>query len=355
MKKIILSLMLMLSIVLGTNAQVANTHEFAQSGNKLLDNTYVGISFGATTPLNQTYSINSVFPVNPVGTVKIGKNFTPVFGMDIEGSMWTGTFKKFDRATNIGLNTTVNLSNLFFGYKENKPRIFEVSTVAGFGYLYFNYENENAVHNVNFNKNMSDGRNFMSVKTGLDLAFNLGKSYANQIVLSPEILWNMTREGKVQFNSKYAQLGISVGYVYKFKTSNKTHNFKYYDITDMNDNINSLQKEVQDLKNRKPEVVEKLVEKEVYTDKVNYVFFAKNSTELTQEAKEVLDKIKGNVDITATSSPEGTYKYNKELSDKRAQTVADYLSKISGVTVKSFKGLGVTGNSSNRVAIITEE
>ena len=61
-----------------------------------------------------------------------------------------------------------------------------------------------------------------------------------------------------------------------------------------------------------------------------------------------------NVKVVATASPEGTAEYNKRLSEKRAAVVCDYLTK-KGVNVVSAEGLGVKGDASGRVAIVTVE
>ena len=56
MKKFILTMVIGLMAAISVNAQTAT------EDSKLLDNTYVGVEVGATTPLN----FNSIFPVNPV-------------------------------------------------------------------------------------------------------------------------------------------------------------------------------------------------------------------------------------------------------------------------------------------------
>ena len=82
-----------------------------------------------------------------------------------------------------------------------------------------------------------------------------------------------------------------------------------------------------------------------------YVLFARNSAELDTTAKTTLDKISGTVKIVAYASPEGSDTYNKKLSQRRANAVADYL-RGKGVTVTEAYGAGVNGNTSNRVAIV---
>jgi outer membrane protein OmpA-like peptidoglycan-associated protein len=84
------------------------------------------------------------------------------------------------------------------------------------------------------------------------------------------------------------------------------------------------------------------------------VFFAQNSSELTDDAKSALDVIAENttVEIKGTASPEGSLKYNQELSEKRAAVVKEYLTSRN-VNVIDAKGIGVQNSTSNSTAIIT--
>jgi outer membrane protein OmpA-like peptidoglycan-associated protein len=332
MKKFILMMALMFSVVMGANAQTALETQ------KLFDNTSIGVVVGATTPLD----FNSVFPLNTVAGLKLGKDFTPVFGVEAEGlailnDNHFADIKTVVKATNVGLNGVTNLSNLFGDYT-GAPRAFEVKTVAGLGWLYL------------WNTNVHD----LTAKTGLDLAFNFGEKKATSLVFTPAVYWNLTKTDKIQFNKNHAQLGLTASLVYHFKTSNGTNNFKLYDVGAMNAEINNLRAELA----KKPteiirdHFVEKVVEKNVGNNEW-VVFFAKNSAELTAEAKKALDKIPAGstVDITATASPEGTEERNNALSEDRAEVVAKYLD-ARGLKIGSVKGLGVQGEASNRVAIV---
>ena len=121
---------------------------------------------------------------------------------------------------------------------------------------------------------------------------------------------------------------------------------------------------LEDLLNTSVATVTREVEVVKYVDRVvnnnnitvvkgdTYVLFAWNSAELDATAKTTLDKVSGTVTVVAYASPEGTESYNKELSQRRANAVADYL-RAKGVTVTEAYGAGVNGNTSNRVAIVT--
>ena len=87
-------------------------------------------------------------------------------------------------------------------------------------------------------------------------------------------------------------------------------------------------------------------------EKTYIVTFAKSKADLTNAAKANLDKITGTVVIEASASPEGTTKFNQKLSEDRANAVKSYL-ESRGVKVTKATGLGVVGNESNRIAIVT--
>lgn len=350
MKKFIFSLMVaMLSFV-----SVANAQEYAYSSNKFLDNTYAGVTVGATTPLD----FNSVFPLNTVAGLKLGKDFTPVVGMNVEGlvtfgdnnSTWYRGYvnpsKTFVKGVSVGVNGTLNLTNLVLGYREGK--VFHIGVEAGLGWLHM------------FPDNLGTGTNKddLMAKTALTFDWALGSQKAWSVFVEPVVYWNLTRQDvDVQFNKEFAQVGLQVGATYRFKTSNGTHSFKKYDITAMNSEINALRAENEALRNRAPEVVEKVIEKQVPVQvgtRVTYVLFAFDSSELTEDAKKALDTVTGPVEVVATASPEGTTEHNQALSNKRAQAVTDYLTGL-GVEVTKTTGLGVVGDASNRVAIVTQK
>jgi hypothetical protein len=232
------------------------------------------------------------------------------------------------------------LSNALWGYK-GTPRAFEVSTVAGLGWL----------HTWNTSENS------LTAKTGLDFAFNLGKKKAHSLVLTPAVYWNLHKIDAIQFTKNGAQLALNLSYIYHFKTSNGTHHFKTYDVGAMINEIERLNGALSECESREAKVIEKVVEKPVTVIKsVNdtwVVTFATGSSELTNEAKFILNQI-GNdaiVDVTATASPDGSAEFNKKLSDKRAEAVAVYLMRERGVKVNSFVGKGVNAET-GRSAIV---
>jgi hypothetical protein len=325
------------------SAVVTAKAQIATENSNAFDNVGAGITAGVSTPLD----FNSVFPLNTNVGLKITKDITPVIGFQIEGlavlnDNHFSDLKTAVKATNVGLNGALNLSNAFWGYK-GTPRVFEVSAIAGLGWLHAWNTSENS----------------LTSKTGLDLAFNLGKNKAHSLVLTPAVYWNLHKIDAIQFNKQGAQLALNLSYIYHFKTSNGTHHFKTYDIGAMTSEIGRLNGALAECESREPKVVERVVEvaSKVQTNVFGNwtVQFAKGSSELTDGGKKVLDSIGTDlvVDVVGTSSPEGNNEFNQRLSEKRAAVVVDYLTK-KGVKVNSWKGIGAQGGAaSNRLATIT--
>ena len=373
MKKFIFTLAITMMAVISVNAQTATENS------KVLDNTYVGVEAGVSTPLN----FNSMFPVNPAVGVKLGKEFTPVFGLEVEGVAIlsdnfyrdgvngsipaagafnvhkAGSVNTFVKATNVGLNGVINWSNLLLGY-QGTPRFFEVKTNTGIGWLhYFGHMSTNVLGAWM----PTTKKNALTAKTAVDFAFNLGKEKAHTITVSPGVYWNLNETGAVQFNKNFAQLGVMVGYTYHFKTSNGTRHFKTYDVGAMAAEIGHLNEELA----KKPKEVEVIK----YVDRNNApatnaisnatgfgvtetVYFAFNSAELDARAKETLDKLgqNGVYVIDAYASSEGSTAYNLKLSQRRADVVKTYL-ESRGAKVDSATGHGVQfGTTTGRVAVV---
>jgi outer membrane protein OmpA-like peptidoglycan-associated protein len=335
MKKFILMFALMISAFVGVNAQTAIETP------KVLDNVYVGANVGATTPL----TFNSVFPLNTTVGLTLGKNWTPIFGTEVQSGIafndngFDTNSKTFVKAINTGVNGTINLTNLFLGYNPNK--VFEVQTVTGLGWTHI------------YGNTVNNDDDELTAKTGLRFNWNLGKAKAWSLNVEPAVLWNLTNGNydQVRFNKNSAQLALSVGVAYKFKTSNGTHNFKVWNVGEMNDEINSLREQ---LAKKPKEVVREVVKKEVVSNQTKWVvFFEQGKSDLTDDAKAVLNEIGENsiVDIVGHASTEGSEAFNQTLSEKRAKAVADFLTK-RGVKVNKVVGEGETGTPKNRVAIV---
>lgn len=360
MKKFLMTLAIMCFTAMSMNAQIATENA------KFLDNTYVTINAGATTPL----TFDKVFPVNPTAGVAVGKWFTPVFGAEAEGTAWFGSAVdgglranmgpnggfNLVRGTYVGVNGLMNLTNLFKGYV-GTPRKFEVGLNAGTGWIH------------GYTPKVSDKyNNALGVKTGLTFDYNFGQSKAHTVSLRPSVYWNLSQPGNsvgnLAFNTKGAQLSVGVAYTYHFRTSNGTRHFKTYDVGAMMAEVDRLNAELA----KKPKEVIREVVREVparpNTNAVRpirlpetnvTVFFAFDSAELDDRAKETLNKLgeNGVYVVDGYASSEGSTEYNKALSQRRADAVKEYL-EGRGCKVQKAEGHGVVfGPTTGRVVVVT--
>ena len=366
-------------------AASASAQTVAES--KTFDNIYIGINGGVAT---KTTGHKWLSDLNSNAGLRLGRYFSPVFGLAVEGNAYfsnkpwhsTGTFV---RATNVSLLGTVNLSNWFGGYK-GEPRVFEVSALYGLGWMHV------FTNNKQFEKDTEYQRNRMTSKAALNFAFNFGAEKQWQIYVEPSINFAFlgqsrnkelvatgnpanpigivehsdyrykaaTQAGQPAYNINNSFVQLNAGIIYKFKNSNGSHNFTIVTPRDQAE-IDALNAQINELRNRKPEVITKEVEvvkevpavKEFTVSDLVFVTFAQGKYNLTKEAKAALDNIKegSHVQVVGTASPEGSAALNQKLSEKRATVVANYLSG-RGVIVDEATGKGVQGVTSNRLAVV---
>ena len=376
-----------LVLMLAAASMAASVSAQTVAESKAFDNVYVGINGGVAT---KTTGHKWLSDLDPNAGLRIGRYFTPVFGLAVEGNAYfsnkpwhsTGTAV---RATNVSLLGTVNLSNLFGGYK-GEPRAFEVSALYGLGWMHV-FTNNKAVENLT-----SGQRNRMTSKAALDFAFNfgsakqfqfyvepsinfafLGKSHSHNVAVTPAgVTYPETsygygykataQAGQPAYNINNSFVQLNAGLVYKFANSNGTHNFTIVTPRDQAE-IDALNAQINDLRNRKPEVITKEVVKQVVKEVPSvkeftvsdlvFVTFAQGKSALTKDAKAALNNVKQgvHVQVVGTASPEGSKELNDRLSQARADVVANYL-KGRGVIVDEATGKGVQGVTSNRLAVV---
>ena len=374
-----------LVLMLAAASMAASVSAQTVAESKTFDNIYVGINGGVAT---KTTGHKWLSDLDPNAGLRIGRYFTPVFGLAIEGNAYfsnkpwgsTGTVV---RATNASLLGTVNLSNWFGGYK-GEPRTFEVSALYGLGWMHV------FTNNKFLEAATSENRNRMTSKAALDFAFNfgsakqfqfyvepsinfafLGKSHSHNVAVTPAGLtypeYNVNygykataQAGQPAYNINNSFVQLNAGLVYKFANSNGTHNFTIVTPRDQAE-IDALNAQINELRNRKPEVITKEVVKEVPSVKVKelsvsdlvFVTFAQGKSNLTREAKAALNNVKegSHVQVVGTASPEGSKEINDRLSQARADVVANYL-KSRGVNIDDATGKGVQGVTSNRLAVV---
>ena len=376
-----------LVLMLAAASMAASVSAQTVAESKTFDNIYVGINGGVAT---KTTGHKWLSDLDPNAGIRIGRYFTPVFGLAIEGNAYfsnkpwgsTGTVV---RATNASLLGTVNLSNWFGGYK-GEPRTFEVSALYGLGWMHV-FTNNKAFKDATENQ-----RNRMTSKAALDFAFNFGSAKQFQFYVEPSINFAFlgqsknkelvatgnplnpvtvadhqeygykaaSQAGQPAYNINNSFVQLNAGLVYKFANSNGTHNFTIVTPRDQAE-IDALNAQINELRNRKPEVITKEVVKEVPSVKVKeftvsdlvFVTFAQGKSALTNDAKSALNNVKEgvHVQVVGTASPEGSKELNDRLSQARADVVANYL-KGRGVIVDEATGKGVQGVTSNRLAVV---
>ena len=352
------TLMVALFAVLSMNAQTKN---YAGSSN-FLDNWSIGVRGGVQSNLKDWNK-----PQGAVAGIELNKQLTPLFGFTIEGLAgvnnirnWAADAKHFCNGVAIDQLSVIvdgrfNLTNALFMYN-GKPRFFEVEALGGIGYG----------HTYNAG---AKGDDYGLAKAGLNFNFNLGKQKAWTINIQPAVVWSLNDKCKLNANHAVAQL--TAGIVYHFKTSNGHRYINKYDLDAiLADNSAQAQRvnELEQLNKEQNAEIDALrkaiaaqpvgtaaVAKNEVVEKNVFVFFAQNSSVLTDDAKAILDGVNAKtVKVVATASPEGTKEYNQALSEKRAEIVAEHL-KARGINVAEVKGLGVTGDASGRAAVITAE
>ena len=375
---------LLLLFAVATMAVSAQAQTVTES--KTFDNFYVGINGGVATKATGHAWLKGL---NPNAGLRIGRWFTPVFGLAVESNAYfsnkpyksTGTVVRFLNSSLLG---TVNFSNWFGGYK-GEPRCFEVVGLygLGWGHLFGTpeslFDGDDVLFHQYLRSKQITHRNNLTSKAAIDLVFNLGEKKAWQFYVEPSITWGLNDavydggypmaslgHSTMQYNINKAYVQLNAGFIYKFKNSNGTHNFtvaqlrNQAEIDALNAEINRLRgelaqkpkeivKEVEVIK----EVAGKDVVREVKVEDLVFVTFAQGKSELTADARKALAVIQPgkHVQIVGTASPEGNPELNQKLSQARADAVAEYLL-TRGVAVDEATGKGVQGTTSNRLAVV---
>ena len=380
------------------------------TANKAGDNIYVGISGGASTGLKNnlknaglTDKKNAFSVFTPQFGVRVGKNFTTVFGLALDANLYFNALSKnsvfrasktFVQGLDVDLLGTANLMNLFAGYK-GQPRFFEIIALGGFGWTHgFNIYNAKKVNAINS-------------KVALDFALNLGEKKAWQVYVEPGLTYELqgwgqldpdvlgmgtVTTGQFQYDVRQANFSLKVGVNYKFGTSNGTHNFAKEQLRDqaeidaLNAKINAakaeadaakadaaaknakiaeLQKALNDCMNKPAAAV---VKQERANLQPSVIFKqGKSVVERSQEANlEMIAKyMKNNKDakikISGYASPEGSKELNQKLSEKRAEACKTILVKKYKIAADRLQteGLGATDKlfdevEFNRVALFND-
>lgn len=333
---------------------------------KTFDNFYIGINGGAQVKTtNEAWMKN----LNSNAGLRIGRWFTPVFGLAAESNVYFNDHcshfmpqsKTIARYMNTSLIATVNFSNWFAGYK-GEPRTFEFVPVFGFGWGHtFGTE---------------DNFNVLTSKAGIDFTFNLGSKKAWQIYVEPSMNWALNGYGYegVAYDINKSAFQLNAGIVYKFKNSNGSHNFTIAQLRDqseidgLNSQINNLRndlnnkdsqlsakdKQIKDLQNALDECNKKpkYVKPATATNLQPTVLFQQGKSNVEKSQMPNIELIaqymknhpEAKIEIKGYASPEGPKELNQKLSEKRAEAVKKVLVKKYKIAAGRLttKGMGAT-------------
>ena len=341
MKKFILIFVAMFTFATSMFAQEQTNYT---GSSKFTDNVSVTVQGGVLTSFDNFYSGHTAMA--PIALIGVDKYVNPWFGVGVEARTLIGTGNgSYNTKTtfdwvNLSGYAKFNVLNMF-NYNGER-RTFEPVVYTGLGWGH----STACLHT-----------NQATYRAGVELNLNLGKEKAWGIVLNPSVVWGGMTDYKL--NKHNGSFEVTAGIVYHFKTSNGTRTFAKPRLYSQSE-IDALNARIKELDSR--QVAVKEVIKNVpatnstasvnVVEKTYIVTFAKSKADLTNAAKANLDKITGTVVIEASASPEGTTKFNQKLSEDRANAVKSYL-ESRGVKVTKATGLGVVGNESNRIAIVT--
>ena len=351
MKRTLLSVAAIIATFVSANAQEM------LSKSKFFDNWQVGVKGGGFS-----WTTREAFIKNTRATfgAEIGKQISPAFRLGVEGMAYVRpvdydnnpAFNNFIDETNVSLVGTVNLSNLIAGYK-GTPRFFEVEGFAGLGWMHAYVQN--IIPNVNTREFYPSNK--MTAQFGSNLLFNLGESKAWGIKISPALVYGVdtpaqNSQNSLNIHNSFTQ--VTAGVVYRFKGSNGAHHFttaaqapdnsaelarlrdelngKNKQLADNQKQIKNLQDELEAARNKKPEVVEKVVTKNKKTLESVVTFRVAKSTIDASQLPNVeriasyLNKYRNaKVVIKGYASPEGDLEKNKKLAAARAEAVKTLL------------------------------
>ena len=371
------------------------------TAHKTFDNWYLGINGGAATPMQKWGDAGFMKGFAPSAGLRLGKNFTTVFGVVFDANAYFESNEKslmktrtFIDAINVDALGTFNVFNFFGGYL-GKPRRVELIALGGFGWSH--------------QFGAMSRANGLNSKAAFDFAFNLGASRAVQLYLEPAVIFGLWDNGRVsnalsnphshlKFDSRSGLFQLNVGVNFKFGTSNGTKNFAFArlrdqgEIDDLNARINELRDEsdskdrriardirriaeledsLEAAKNVKPTVVNKVTKVVNVNNNVLQptVIFGqgKSSIDAAQMAsvamiaKYMKNHPESKILIKGYASPEGNPELNQRLSVNRAQAVKDALVSRYGIAASrlTVQGMGATDElfdelDFNRVATFTD-
>ena len=344
--------------VLALGALAINAQTVVVKGGGFWDNWSMGVQGGATMKMSGEGFFKSA---RPAFGLTLGKQWTPILGMDIQGMGYVNTTNSSTMidASDVSLIGRMNLMNLFAGYN-GMPRPFEVETVTGLGWLH---------HYMTGSGDTDD----LSARIGLNFNFNLGEDAAWTLGIKPAVLFNLTGEypsKKLAFNRNKANMEILLGLTYHFADADGNRHFALVNAIDplalaaMNEEINDLREvivakdvelvgladELMVVQDQLNEARNKEMEATGQTIKIleSVVAFPFNQSDvqtsqmpsLEHVANYLKDNPNAKITVNGYASPEGTEEYNLQLSQRRADAVKNILVDKYGIAADRINAIG---------------
>ena len=335
-----------------------NAQTVVVKGGGFWDNWSMGVQGGATMKMSGEGFFKSA---RPAFGLTLGKQWTPILGMDIQGMGYVNTTNSSTMidASDVSLIGRMNLMNLFAGYN-GMPRPFEVETVTGLGWLH---------HYMTGSGDTDD----LSARVGLNFNFNLGEDAAWTLGIKPAVLFNLTGEypsKKLAFNRNKANMEILLGLTYHFADGDGNRHFTLVNAIDplalaaMNEEINDLREvivakdvelvgladELMVVQDQLNEARNKEMEATGQTIKIleSVVAFPFNQSDvqtsqmpsLEHAANYLKDNPDAKITVNGYASPEGTEEYNLQLSQRRADAVKNILVDKYGIAADRINAIG---------------
>ena len=344
--------------VLALGALTINAQTVVVKDGGFWDNWSMGVQGVATMKMSGEGFFKSA---RPAFGLTLGKQWTPILGMDIQGMGYVNTTNSSTMidASDVSLIGRMNLMNLFAGYN-GMPRPFEVETVTGLGWLH---------HYMTGSGDTDD----LSARIGLNFNFNLGEDAAWTLGIKPAVLFNLTGEypsKKLAFNRNKANMEILLGLTYHFADEDGNRHFALVNAIDplalaaMNEEINDLREvivakdvelvgladELMVVQDQLNEARNKEMEATGQTIKIleSVVAFPFNQSDvqtsqmpsLEHAANYLKDNPDAKITVNGYASPEGTEEYNLQLSQRRADAVKNILVDKYGIAADRINAIG---------------
>lgn len=362
MKKNVKTILLLATILVAGSVNAQSPKECSADKYKVETNTFwnnwfISVGAGGQVYIGDNDSQGSFGKrIAPALDIAVGKWFTPGIGLRIEYSGLqakgfgfgeyaygtkndNGVYRQKWNMAHFHGDVLFNLSNMFYGYKEN--RLYNLIPYVGFG----------AVHSFDD----AATTNELATTIGIINKFRL----SNALDLNVEARGTLIHDrfdGEFGGNGKEGLAAVTVGLTYKFKQRGwnkpcvKTTGISEEDMQRVREQLNQMMRENQNLKdelaaakNKKPQTI---IEKET-TAASRIILFTIGQSSLNKGAKvnlgylaEAIKKAPKDKIFTITGYADnktGSKAINEKLSKERAETVRDALVNDFGVDTAQLK------------------